>query len=512
MNYLSKLGGGYQPLHMPKILLLLIFGLSLGLHLVSCNKLKETNTQTSTTGSVVERTDLIPFTPLTKTAIAHNSTEDYEFIGRTLYEHRMYFSDRDPSSYFNFSPKETAAMAVADAEFNSKYKDLETPEEIIKKMYQEGLISSENEFDYLVSYFNQLISMAEAIENNVGTAGTTDFGTFYFDLINLETAVQQNANLTDDQKFNILTYSAIVRNDLKYMVSSGLVEERGLRCFGGIKIKCWLKYGFETYLKIQAYQFIIGAILISTGAVVAVTGGVGLVLTPKIALYLAGYALLIRSAIVDFNDKIRDRDCKCGDGDGEPLFACNKPDGIVIQTTPCSDIVTLKAIGFGVHLLQYQWSLDLTKVVAVDYPGEAQPITDEPTLRVQLVAPAQTADVGVKLIGCADPATDQFTVVQELPIAAAYSAPGTLLISGPDPGIVDWIQTYSLAGTAAASPNGPFTINLLSGPGTVLQNQGNSIKIEWYDVGNATLRGTVTTCTGPVLTVSKNIQVKTKNQ
>jgi hypothetical protein len=352
-------------------------------------------------------------------------------------------------------------------------------------MQSEGLISATSQMDYMVNYYNQLIALFDNLDSQAIGSESPDFGTVYFAILNLENSIKANNSLTQEQKNNILRFSSIIRNELKYEVTSGQIEERGGKCWGGIKRSCWLKYGFVLALKITAYTVLL----------VATSG-----------TYAPIYALLLAEAITSFIIKIADKDCKCEGGD--PLFACNAPDGIVLEATPCSNIQTVKAIGYGTHGGQFQWSLDLTKVIAIDYPGVAEPITDVHKLRVQMVGSVQTANIGVKLIGCPDPVTIPYVVAPNMPIAAAAGI-GSLFISGDDVVLVGVQRAYALAGTALATASAPYTMGLSSGSGTVLGNTGNTINIQWPNTpGVGVVYGSATACTGQPLSGTKFVTIK----
>jgi hypothetical protein len=464
---------------------------------IACHKDADQVESAQVRQSIVEERDIvIGFSPLTKSAIDHNLNTDYEFAGRTMYEHYMYYSDRDPMTYFNFSVDEANAIRDTDQFFEREFGELETAEQVIEKMVNLRLINSKSDLDYLNSYFDQLETLFTELENDAiaNVPNQKDFGTIYFEIIDLENAVQQDQNLTDEQKFNILSLSSIIRNQLKYGVSSGQIEERGLgdRCVFGITISCWWKHAKAELFLMVGYQ-------IALGYAIAGTAGIG---TPIVAL---AYGLLMTGTLIKAFEKVGGKpECLC---DSDEQMGCNKPDGIVILATPCSNIQTLKAIDYGAHTLQFQWSLDLAKVVAVDYPGIAEPITDENTLRVQMVAPYNTADIGVRLIGCPNVSTLEYGFVEEMPIGDAAGSTGTLFVNGANQGMVEMESFYSLSGTALNGTGSTFSMTC-SNPGEIIQNTGTTLRVLWNAASNnATVSGRATSCTGQVVTATKQVNV-----
>jgi hypothetical protein len=250
--------------------LAILLGLSLVLQ--NCKKespLVENTTGINSTMGVDERNGLIQLTPLSKSAINHKVNADYDFVGQTYYEHHMYNSHRHPSSYFNFSPETRNAIASVDLAFGEHYAKLSKEDDIINRMYRDGLIGSFNELDYLKDYIRELVDYFDVLENEsmVPSIPKRDFGTVYFDIMNKEQSVLQSVNLTEEQKFTILSFSSYIRNHLKFLVSDGEVEERGMGCWRGIKAKCWLRYGIALALKITAYTLLLKKAIIVTGGV-----------------------------------------------------------------------------------------------------------------------------------------------------------------------------------------------------------------------------------------------------
>lgn len=94
-----------------------------------------------------------------------------------------------------------------------------------------------------------------------------------------------------------------------------------------------------------------------------------------------------------------------------------------------------------------------------------------------------------------------------MPIAAANGI-GSLFIDGDGVVLVGVQRTYALAGTALATASAPYTMGL-SSSGNVLENTGNTIKIQWQNTpGVGVVSGSVIACTGQSLSSTKVVTIK----
>lgn len=206
-------------------------------------------------------------------ALSHQIDAEYEFVGKTIFEHYTYLSDRDPATYFPGMPAGPTAQATQA--FNADYKNLTDVQAIVDQMLADSLITSSSDMDFLINYHED---MMEQVDNG----SIRSFGNLWYFLHEKEQQVESDPHLTDEEKELLLCLSSAVRNTLKYAYVTGQVEDRGFldNCLFGIKVKCWLKVGLSNLLKITGYYLLIKKSL----AAAAVSGGAS---APLVVAYVA---------------------------------------------------------------------------------------------------------------------------------------------------------------------------------------------------------------------------------
>lgn len=201
-------------------------------------------------------------------------------------------------------------------------------------------------------------------------------------------------------------------------------------------------------------------------------------------------------------------DCKCGDP-----FECNRVDGIVVESTTCTDVQQVRAIGYGTYTGQFQWDLHLSSAEAVDFPGDPNPITDGPTLKVRQVNPSVNPTIGVRLLTCPDPdAVDNYKYTTQLNLIAASLDPGTLLVTGPAEAQMEQTEHFYLNGTAAGKPNNVFAMSV-DQPGYVVNTWSpmTRLAVRWDVIpsgGLGTVRGNATACGGHIVHARRDVPVE----
>jgi hypothetical protein len=206
--------------------------------------------------------------------------------------------------------------------------------------------------DALKSHYDGLVSMIDG-----GTLNS--FGSVWFYLKNQEQQILNNPLLSEEVKQSLLAYNSLIRNYLKYQFGRGEfdppAEERaGDDCFLGVKIKCWLRYGIISLLKITAY---VAAIFVSYSPYL-------------VLLIIAEVTALITYVALD--------DCFCTGGTSlNDIIPCRRPDFVNVELSGCSMTQKLSTYGYGDNYNgTFIWELEGATLPAT---GNAQNIVSETT-------------------------------------------------------------------------------------------------------------------------------------
>lgn|GEM_PF-1919319 len=116
--------------------------------------------------SANDRSEVINFDPISLQALNHTSNEDYEFAGRTLFEHAMYFPDTDVKEYF---PAELS-MAIDPymAKFKRDYLPLKTQQQIVYQMVQDSVPNAQ-------AYMAHISKFSDSVTTQLNIEDTESF-------------------------------------------------------------------------------------------------------------------------------------------------------------------------------------------------------------------------------------------------------------------------------------------------------------------------------------------------
>ncbi|MFN4257414.1 MAG: hypothetical protein ACK4Q5_20635, partial [Saprospiraceae bacterium] len=92
-------------------------------------------------------------------ALSHQIDAEYEFVGKTIFEHYTYLSDRDPATYFPGMPAGPTAQATQA--FNADYKNLTDVQAIVDQMLADSLITSSSDMDFLINYHEDMMEQVD---------------------------------------------------------------------------------------------------------------------------------------------------------------------------------------------------------------------------------------------------------------------------------------------------------------------------------------------------------------
>jgi hypothetical protein len=495
----------YPALRMPSLLLGSILLLTLVTYLASCTKknpLDElgANTPLST---VNERGDGAVSTPGTdgyvsptpekdKDAFKDKVNSSYEFTGRSIYEHLAYFQGtKNPLDYF--SPSMHPQLQGHLTRYNQMVVGSTIPTATTDAVnyVQSSSDLSASEKTKGTQVLRALEAHANGLMAKVDDGTFDSFGNIWFYLKDQEQTILNDPNLPEDIKQAVVGYYSFMRNYLKYEYGRGgfdpSVDERGDgACVFGIKLKCWLKYGFIAYLKVAAYTLI----LVKLTALTA--GAAAPILTIP-------YYLLLAATVAEFAIKVSSKDCKCSEGTTiDELAPCKIPEFVGVTLNGCGLTQKLTTGNYGPSYSgDFIWILN--GATAPDAGNEGNivsrsgntVITNFPWLVVTQDLPSQDIIVEVGLFECnieggigKRPSIFNF---HELTV----TDPGTISIAWKADPITETnhvvkigsIQTYAVYGTAlvkAASGLNTISIQPNSPYGIVDQILGvGEIKVRW---------------------------------
>jgi len=320
--------------------------------------------------------------------------------------------------------------------------------------------------------------------------------------------------LTEEQRLDLLQISASLRNILKFEYASGGtgdgVEERGLGCRNGIKWKCLIEEGVRLHVAVAAYTMVIALKLKAVGAALFVTAGTAAVpLAMSTKFFIAAYVGLITLSVDKYWKAVRSDECKCDNG---PQFSCNIPAGVrVTGLIPCQSTQTLEMFDFGTYSGMFQWALDQTTGIAIDYPsGTSEPITSVPRLRVRQLDVNVPVRISIRLVSYADPLTMIYTLIPPMNLVNISNSTGTVSVWGPTTILSGRTGNYRIVGTSVTNFGSTNTFSMGAfGAGAVIQsNAGKSISVKWNNVGSGTVRATaLSTCTAQSTDATLGVKV-----
>jgi hypothetical protein len=274
------------------------------------------------------------------------------------------------------------------------------------------------------------------------------------------------------EKNILLLYNSLLRNYLKYEYGRGGfdvgAEDRGGGgCFLGFKIKCWVKYGGISVLKLIGY-----------GILIVKTGGAGIA---YVLVALAEAASAIYAAAFD--------ECRCGNGGPAPPPPCKRPEAISVDLEGCGLTQKVKTWGYGTYSGTFIW--ELNGGVAPDYNNATMVETTVPWLRVtQTNGPSDKVFVSVVLKDCNEP-TGGIERTQTFNFHELTAGPGTMQLWSKAPQTnsahvvnIGAYHNYYIIGTALSKVNdGLATLSFQTTLHGAIQNDPSlptgEIKVWW---------------------------------
>lgn len=213
-----------------KFLLVILTFAGLGVN--SCqkdfDKMREAPMLDETT-RITSRQDSSPTPELDLQAFDDKVDVEYEFEGRTLFEHLYYF--QTTRSFEDYIP---ASLHEEAEEITDEIMDFGTGNDTYESMltYAQSYESTEftvQESANFISAVDKIEDHVEDLLDKVDAGDFQSFGQIWFYLKTQESAIAQDGTLSQSDKQILLLYNSLLRNYLKYEYGRGnfSVEERG---------------------------------------------------------------------------------------------------------------------------------------------------------------------------------------------------------------------------------------------------------------------------------------------